>query len=116
MKNIYSEHQSLPNYGKKTLRPIKHLLSLADLGATDLSRLVDRSVQFARNCGIEWTPVLGKIVGIYFRAPSTRTRSSFTVGALRLGAQTVTYGPNDLQIATGETLEDTGRVLSGYLD
>jgi len=116
MKNVYYEHQSLPNYWRKTLKPIKHLLSLADLGAADLSHLVDRSVQFACSRGVEWTPVLGKIVGIYFRVPSTRTRSSFTAGALRLGAQTVTYGPNDLQIATGETLEDTGRVLSGYLD
>ena len=98
------------------MKLIKHLLSLADLGATDLGRLVDRSVRFACSRGIGRTPVFGKIVGIYFRAPSTRTRSSFTVGALRLGAQTVTYGPNDLQIVTGETLEDTGRVLSGYLD
>jgi ornithine carbamoyltransferase len=116
MKNTHYEHQPLPNYGGKALKSIKHLLSLADLGATDLSRLVDRSVRFACSRGIGWTPVLGKIVGVYFRVPSTRTRSSFTVGALRLGAQTVTYGPNDLQIATGETLEDTGRVLSGYLD
>ena len=98
------------------MKPIKHLLSLADLGANDLGCLVDRSVRFARSRGVEWSPVLGKIVGIYFPIPSTRTRSSFTVGAIRLGAQTITYGPNDLQIVTGETLEDTGRVLSGYLD
>jgi ornithine carbamoyltransferase len=98
------------------LKPIKHLLSLTDLGATDLGRLVDRSVQFACSRRIGQTAVFGKIVGIYFRKPSTRTRSSFTAGALRLGAQTVTYGPNDLQIVTGETFEDTGRVLSGYLD
>jgi ornithine carbamoyltransferase len=55
-------------------------------------------------------------VGIYFSKTSTRTRTSFSIGALRLGAQTISYGPNDLQINTGETLEDTGRVLSQYLD
>jgi len=98
------------------LKPIKHLLSLADLSANDLGCMVDSSVRFASSRGVAWTPVSGKIVGIFFRIPSTRTRSSFTVGAIRLGAQTVTYGPNDLQIATGETLEDTGHVLSGYLD
>ena len=56
------------------------------------------------------------MVGIYFKRSSTRTRTSFTVGALKLGAQTIAYGPSDLQLATGETFEDTGRVLSGYLD
>jgi len=61
-------------------------------------------------------PLEGKVVGIYFRKTSTRTRTSFTVGALKLGAGIITYGPNDLQIATGETIEDTARVLSVYLD
>jgi ornithine carbamoyltransferase len=55
-------------------------------------------------------------VGIYFRGPSTRTRTSFTVAALKLGAQTICYGPSDLQISTGETIQDTTRVLSGFLD
>jgi ornithine carbamoyltransferase len=57
-----------------------------------------------------------KIVGIYFRKPSTRTRTSFTSGALKLGAQTVQYGPNDLQLVTGESFKDTGRVLSSFLN
>jgi len=55
-------------------------------------------------------------VGIYFRGTSTRTRTAFTVGAMRLGAATIAYGPNDLQIVTGETVDDTTRVLSGFLD
>jgi ornithine carbamoyltransferase len=61
-------------------------------------------------------PLKGKVVGIYFKRSSTRTRSSFTVAAIKLGATPVAYGPNDLQIATGETIHDTARVLSGYLD
>jgi ornithine carbamoyltransferase len=101
---------------EKERRPTKHLLSIADLVASDLARLVDRSVEIASSRDIVATPAAGKIVGIYFRQPSTRTRSSFTVGALRLGARTVTYAPNDLQLVTGETIEDTARVLSGYLD
>lgn len=96
--------------------PVRHVLSLADLGPEELARLVDRAVDFATGRANGQKPLAGKIVGIYFRKPSTRTRSSFTVGALRLGALTVAYGPNDLQIVTGETIGDTARVLSGYLD
>lgn len=94
----------------------KHVLSLKDLGAETLAHLVDSSVAFAADRCNGHKPLEGKIVGIYFRRPSTRTRTSFTVGALRLGALTVAYGPNDLQLVTGETIEDTARVLSGYLD
>jgi ornithine carbamoyltransferase len=55
-------------------------------------------------------------VGVYFRKTSTRTRTGFMVGAGRLGATTVYFGPGDLQTNTGETLEDTARTLAGYLD
>ena len=95
--------------------PGRHILSILDLQPEVLRRLIDRSVQFAAGNQGE-KPLVGKIVGLYFKKPSTRTRTSFTSGALRLGAQTVTFGPTDLQLATGETLEDTGRVLAGYLD
>jgi ornithine carbamoyltransferase len=96
--------------------PVRHLLSLAELGAAELARLVNRSIEFAATRGERRKPLAGKIVGIYFRRPSTRTRSSFTVGAVKLGARTIAYGPDDLQLVTGETIEDTAWVLSGYLD
>jgi len=73
-------------------------------------------VELAKGGNHQANVLAGKIVGIYFRKPSTRTRTSFTVAALKLGAQTVVYGPNDLQITTGEPIEDTVRVLSGYLN
>src|SRR5262245_3121954 len=98
------------------VKPIRHLLSIADLGATDLAHLIDRSTRFASNRGAVGACAEGKIIGILFCKPSTRTRSSFSVGALKLGARIVTYGPGDLQLVTGESIEDTGRVLSGYLD
>ena len=97
-------------------KPIRHLLSIADLVPSDLARLVDRSTQFASNPGAVGDWAKDKIVGILFCKPSTRTRTSFSVGALKLGARIVTYGPGDLQLVTGEPVEDTGRVLSGYLD
>lgn len=96
--------------------PIKHFLSVADLGAEKLSHLVDRSLTLTAKDGARRRPLKGKVVGIYFSRTSTRTRTAFTVGSIRLGASTITYGPNDLQIVTGETISDTGRVLSGFLD
>jgi ornithine carbamoyltransferase len=95
---------------------IKHLLSLADLRPEYLTHLVNRSVEIAIGQVNRRTDLADKVVGIYFRKPSTRTRVSFTVGTLKLGARAIALGPSDLQIVTGETLEDTGRVLAGYLD
>jgi ornithine carbamoyltransferase len=104
-----------PISGEKAMS-VKHLLSITDLGPASLALLVDRSVEFAAGRCNGHKPLTGKIVGMYFRGPSTRTRTSFTVGALKLGAQIVVYGPNDLQLVTGETIEDTARILSGFLD
>lgn len=95
--------------------PVRHFLSTARSGHATLSSIIDRAVRIAQH-GVEEETLSGKVVGVFFKKSSTRTRTSFTVGALKLGAKAVTFGPNDLQLSTGETLEDTGRVLSGYLD
>jgi ornithine carbamoyltransferase len=95
---------------------MRHLLTLSQLEPGQLAYLVRRAVDFAAGRDRERKPLTGKTVGIYFRRSSTRTRTSFTVGAQKLGAQTVVFGPQDLQVVTGETLEDTGRVLSSYLE
>ncbi|MEW2484828.1 ornithine carbamoyltransferase [Streptomyces sp. NPDC048411] len=93
---------------------MRHLISITDLTDDDLRGLVARGAEFA--AGAVADSLRDAIVGIYFRRTSTRTRTAFTSGALRLGAKTVTFGPGDLQLNTGETTEDTGRVLSGMLD
>src|SRR5438874_12990302 len=95
---------------------IRHFLSVADLEPGNMCALVDKSLSVAKGQYDEKRPLDKKIVGIYFRGPSTRTRTSFTVGATRLGAQTIHYGPSDLQVSTGESICDTARVLSAYLD
>ena len=99
-----------------TTASARHLISLADLSAVEMRRVVDRSVSFASGAVPRDTSLTGKVVGLDFRQPSTRTRTAFAVAALRLGASTVTYGPGDLQVSTGETPADTARVLAGYLD
>jgi ornithine carbamoyltransferase len=95
---------------------VKHLLSILDLKVEELLHLVDDSVVIARGDWNGKKPLSEKVVGIYFKKTSTRTRTSFTVGAMKLGASTISYGPNDLQIVTGETVPDTARVLANYLD
>jgi len=94
----------------------RHVLSLADLGPEQVSKLIDDSLAFASARGGWKRRLDDKVVGIYFRGTSTRTRTSFTVAAMKLGADIITYGPNDLQTVTGETIADTAHVLSGYLD
>jgi ornithine carbamoyltransferase len=95
---------------------VRHVLSIEDIGAEQISRLVNDSLAFASARGGWERSLDGKVVGIYFRGTSTRTRTSFTVAAMKLGADIITYGPNDLQIVTGESIADTTRVLAGFLD
>lgn len=93
---------------------MKHLLSVADIEQADFFELIDRSCQLVSR--IPEKTLEGKCVGIEFRKTSTRTRTSFSVAAVRLGAYPMIYGPSDLQTNTGESIEDTTRVLGGYLD
>jgi ornithine carbamoyltransferase len=93
----------------------RHVLSILDVSPDELLELVERAVAIAANGGTTMWPLMGGTVGIFFRCSSTRTRTSFTVAAHRLGAETIHYGPNDLQLVTGESIGDTARVLSGFL-
>jgi ornithine carbamoyltransferase len=95
---------------------VRHVLSVADLAVDDLARLVDDGLAIAAGRWDSVRPLRDKVVGIYFAKTSTRTRTSFSVGAMKLGASIIAYGPNDLQTMTGETLADTARVLANYLD
>lgn len=95
---------------------VRHLLTLVEIGERNLSRLVEDSLAIAGGHVAGAKPLAGKVVGIYFRGTSTRTRTAFSVGAMRLGAGVIAYGPHDLQINTGESISDTARVLSGFLD
>src|ERR1044072_4631726 len=94
----------------------RHVLSILDVSPDELLELVERAVAIAANGGTTMWPLMGGTVGIYFRCSSTRTRTSFTVAAHRLGAENIHYGPNDLQLVTGESIGDTARVLSGFID
>ncbi|XVQ85650.1 ornithine carbamoyltransferase [Microbispora siamensis] len=93
----------------------RHVISLADLDDAALRRVVDRGGEHARG-EVAGETLAGTLLGVYFRKTSTRTRTAFSAAALRLGGRIITYGPDDLQLSTGETIEDTGRVMSRILD
>ena len=62
------------------------------------------------------TYLAGKTIGMIFQHPSTRTRVSFQAGMAQLGGQALFLGENDLQLRRGETIGDTAKVLSRYVD
>ncbi|MFE4977258.1 ornithine carbamoyltransferase [Kitasatospora sp. NPDC056651] len=94
----------------------RHLISTVDLSDAELRALVERGSELSRESLRSGDRLAGLVVGINFLKTSTRTRTSFSAAALRLGANIISFGPDDLQINTGETLEDTGEVLSRMLD
>jgi ornithine carbamoyltransferase len=94
----------------------RHVLSVTDLQDSDVAWIASRSLHFATTHSDHAQTLKGKMIGIYFRKSSTRTRMAFTIGAGKLGALPISIGPHDLQVNTGETIQDTGQVLSGFLD
>ncbi|MEV5688360.1 ornithine carbamoyltransferase [Streptomyces sp. NPDC052164] len=95
---------------------VRHLISIDDLTDQDIDTIVADGCAFASDGVRGERPLSDEVVGVYFSKTSTRTRTAFSSGALRLGASLLTYGPGDLQLNTGETSEDTGAVLSRMLD
>jgi ornithine carbamoyltransferase len=93
----------------------RHVLSILDLTPGEVLYLSRRALEL-KHAPADAKTLAGKTVGVYFRKTSTRTRTSFLVGAGRLGATVVHFGPSELQTNTGETLGDTARTLAGYLD
>jgi ornithine carbamoyltransferase len=92
------------------------LFSLSDVDQTEIHRLVARSIELFRDPDAHDQPLMGTDIGVLFLKTSTRTRTAFSVGARRLGASVLSYGPGDLQLNTGESLRDTGRILGVMLD
>jgi ornithine carbamoyltransferase len=94
----------------------KDFLSVDDLAPSELSDLLDLSVRVKGEPGAFATALTGRSVGLIFEKPSTRTRVSFEVAVTSSGGHAVVLSSNDLQLGRGESIEDTGRVLSRYLD
>lgn len=94
----------------------RSLISMTDLTVGDIDKIVARSVALSEGAQGKVNSATDASIGVLFNITSTRTRTSFVVGAQLLGASCIQYGPGDLQLNTGESMSDTIAVLNGYLD
>ncbi|MBR5620866.1 MAG: ornithine carbamoyltransferase [Clostridia bacterium] len=97
---------------------MKHFLKLLDLSSAEVNELLDiaADLKYKQKNGIPHKYLEGKSVALIFQKASTRTRTSFEVGTYQLGGYGAFLNANDMQIARGETVQDTIRVLSRYFD
>lgn len=97
---------------------VKHFLTMPDLSATQIGSILDRAEDLKRRLrdGEPHELLHGKTLGMIFAKPSTRTRVSFEAAMAQLGGHAIYLGMENLQLSRGETIADTARTLSRYLD
>jgi ornithine carbamoyltransferase len=99
---------------------IRHFLDLCDVSSKDLRGMIDASRtmkdRLKRDGQPGKAPLKGKTLAMIFERPSTRTRVSFDVAMRQLGGESITLTGQEMQLGRGETIADTARVLSRYVD
>ena len=93
---------------------IRHFLDLDRIEAHELRSMIERAKALKQ--GEATRPLVGKTLAMIFDKPSTRTRVSFEVGIKQLGGDAIFLSSRDMQLGRGETIGDTARVLSRYVD
>jgi ornithine carbamoyltransferase len=96
---------------------VRHFLDLIDVPPAELRAMIEsaRAMKAARG-GAAGRPLAGKTLAMIFERPSTRTRVSFEVAMRQLGGDAILLSAEEMQLGRGETLADTARVLSRYVD
>lgn len=94
----------------------RHLLSLAEQTPEELRNILDLARQIKLNPRAFAQACAGQTLAMIFQKPSLRTRVSFQTGIYQLGGQGIYLGPTDIQLHRGESIPDTARVLSRYVD
>jgi ornithine carbamoyltransferase len=95
----------------------RQFLTGDELSADELERLIGRAVELKAGRPAEGSDALaGKTVALVFQRPSTRTRVSFEVGVNELGGWPLVLSGDEMQLSRGESVADTARVLSRYVD
>jgi ornithine carbamoyltransferase len=92
----------------------RDLLRIADLAPDEATAILDLAVELREQPKQPLLP--GSTLGLYFSKHSTRTRVSFSAGMTQLGGAAIALTPEELQLSRGESLPDTARALSRYLD
>jgi len=94
---------------------VRHFLSLDDLGAEGIRRVIDRAIADKSNPA-QTRPLAARTLAMVFEKASTRTRVSFEAGMTQLGGHAIFLSPADTQMGRGEPVEDSARVLSRMVD
>jgi ornithine carbamoyltransferase len=94
----------------------KDFLTVLDLSANEFERLIKRSIELKSGVDANKCPLIGKSIGLLFEKSSTRTRVSLEVGVYQLGGKSIYMNPKEIQIGRGETIHDSAKVLSRYLN
>ncbi|MEW5784565.1 MAG: ornithine carbamoyltransferase [Bacillota bacterium] len=96
----------------------KDIISIHDLSREEVNQILDTAhmLKMKQKIGEIYHPLRGKTLGMIFQKASTRTRISFEVAMWQLGGYALFLSAGDLQLKRGETIADTARVLSRYLD
>ncbi len=93
----------------------RDFLNLISLSLKDLNWILIRAKEYKKNF-VLLRPLENQSIGLLFEKASTRTRVSFDVAITRMGGRALFLSFDDIQVKRGETIEDTARVLSSYLD
>ncbi|SFB97362.1 ornithine carbamoyltransferase [Bacillus sp. OV322] len=109
---------AMARLNEKNIIKTKDFLSLAGMTGSDILKLLELAgeIKLKQSSGEEYHPLKGKILGMIFEKSSTRTRVSFEAGMLQLGGHALFLSSSDIQLGRGETIEDTGKVLSQFVD
>ncbi|WP_127090961.1 ornithine carbamoyltransferase [Aquabacter cavernae] len=97
---------------------VRHFLDLTDIPAQELRRVIDisKDLKARRKAGSDAHPLAGKSLAMVFDKPSTRTRVSFDLAMRQLGGDTIMLTGQEMQLGRGESIADTARVLSRFVD
>ncbi len=97
---------------------MKHLISIYDLSAEQINNIfnLSKTLKSQQKEGLEHHHLKGKTLGMIFTKSSTRTRISFEAGMYQLGGSALFLSSSDIHLGRGETIKDTAKVLSRYLD
>ena len=98
------------------MKSVRHFLDLIEVPAVDLRGIIESARTMKSRRDRSTRPLAGKTLAMIFERPSTRTRVSFEVAMRQLGGDAILLTAEEMQLGRGETLADTARVLSRYID